>query len=78
MRNSGASLFYIPGLSTMRGHLYRPKARGSGDELTLTILEMMLVFVSVHGLSSICYIDRKMTYNHRVSLHHSAVVHRHS
>lgn len=78
MRNSGASVFYIPGLPTMRGHLYRPKARGSGDELTLTITEMILIFVSVHRLSSICYIDRKMTYNRRVSLHHSAVVHQHS
>lgn len=35
MRNSGASLFYIPGLPTVREHLYGPKTRDSGDELTL-------------------------------------------
>lgn len=78
MRNSGASVFCIPGLPTIRGYLYRPKARGSGDELTLTIKEMILIFVSVHRLSSICYIDRKMAYNHHVSLHYSAVVHQRS
>ena len=41
----GASHVYNPGLPTMRGHLYRPKARGSGDELTLTIIEMIFIFV---------------------------------
>lgn len=61
MGNSVASLFCSPGLTTMRGCLHRPKARGSGDKLTLTVIEMILLSGSVQLLSRICYTDRKMT-----------------